>query len=27
MVFKGGNLVDSEEPEGLGDFWELFFLD
>jgi imidazolonepropionase-like amidohydrolase len=26
-VFKGGNLVETDEPEGLGDFWELFFFD
>ena len=25
LVFKGGNLVDTSVPEGLGDFWELFF--
>jgi len=25
LVFKGGNLVDTAVPEGLGDFWELFF--
>ena len=25
LVFKGGNLVDTRSPEGLGDFWELFF--
>lgn len=27
MVLKGGRLVETSEPEGLGDFWELFFLD
>jgi len=27
MVLKGGDLVETGEPEGLGDFWELFFLD
>jgi imidazolonepropionase-like amidohydrolase len=26
-VFKGGNLVETDEPEGLGDYWELFFFD
>jgi len=26
MVLKGGNLIETGEPEGLGDFWELFFL-
>jgi imidazolonepropionase-like amidohydrolase len=25
LVFKGGDLVDTSVPEGLGDFWELFF--
>jgi len=25
LVFKGGNLLDTSVPEGLGDFWELFF--
>jgi len=24
MVLKGGNLVETREPEGLADFWELF---
>jgi imidazolonepropionase-like amidohydrolase len=26
-VFKGGSLVETDDPEGLGDFWELFFFD
>jgi imidazolonepropionase-like amidohydrolase len=26
-VFKGGNLIETSEPEGLADFWELFFFD
>jgi imidazolonepropionase-like amidohydrolase len=26
-VFKGGNLVETSEPEGLGNFWDLFFFD
>ncbi|MEE9491703.1 MAG: amidohydrolase family protein, partial [Dehalococcoidia bacterium] len=25
MVFKGGNLVETKEPEGLADFSELFY--
>ena len=25
LVLKGGKLVDTKEPEGLADFWELFF--
>ena len=25
LVLKGGNLVETKEPEGLADFWELFF--
>ena len=25
MVLKGGNLVETREPEGLADFWELFY--
>jgi len=27
LVLKGGNLVDTSAPEGLGDFWELFVLE
>jgi imidazolonepropionase-like amidohydrolase len=25
LVLKGGRLVDTKEPEGLADFWQLFF--
>jgi imidazolonepropionase-like amidohydrolase len=25
LVLKGGKLVDTKEPEGLADFWQLFF--
>ncbi|GAG39606.1 unnamed protein product [marine sediment metagenome] len=25
LVLKGGKLVETREPEGLTDFWELFF--
>jgi imidazolonepropionase-like amidohydrolase len=27
MVLKGGKVVETGEPEGLGNFWELFFFD
>ena len=26
-VFKGGSLVDTDDQEGLADFWELFILE
>jgi imidazolonepropionase-like amidohydrolase len=25
LVLKGGKLVDTKEPEGLADFWDLFY--